>query len=171
MHRARATASFGPKARAARRRSVLARTKSPSCAMAMPRSASAGASPRKATRFNAPSGSPAASARPAAVIRESTGIPSHLSLPADRPHRIQATRRPASAKSHEAASGRDGNPQGAYRAQEESVMVDIPHRVGIKSSLDNTYKALATREGIAAWWTNKAQGESKVGGTLQFRFG
>ncbi len=49
-------------------------------------------------------------------------------------------------------------------------MVDILHRVGIKSSLDDTYRALATRDGIAAWWTNNTQGESKVGGVLQFRF-
>jgi hypothetical protein len=40
-------------------------------AIAMPRSASAGASSRKATRFNAPRGSPAASACAAAVISES----------------------------------------------------------------------------------------------------
>ena len=38
-------------------------------------------SSRRATRFSAPRMSPAASARPAAVISESTGIPSHLSLP------------------------------------------------------------------------------------------
>src|ERR1700752_2321110 len=49
--------------------------------MAMPRSASAGASSRRATRFSAPRGSPAASARAAAVISESIGIPPHLSLP------------------------------------------------------------------------------------------
>jgi uncharacterized protein YndB with AHSA1/START domain len=49
-------------------------------------------------------------------------------------------------------------------------MADILHRVGIKSSLDEVYKALATREGVAAWWTNNTQGESKVGGVLQFRF-
>ena len=79
--RARATASRGPKARAARRSSALARTRSPSCAIAMPRSASAGASSRKATTFSAPSASPAASARAAAVISESIEIPSHLSLP------------------------------------------------------------------------------------------
>ena len=57
---------------------AFARTRSPSCAIAMPRSASAGASSRNATRFNAPSGSPAASARAAAVISESIGIPPHL---------------------------------------------------------------------------------------------
>ena len=50
-------------------------------------------------------------------------------------------------------------------------MVDILHKVGIKSaSLDDVYKALATREGLAAWWTTNTQGESKVGGVIQFRF-
>ena len=81
IHLARATASLGPKARAALRTSAFARTRSPSCAIAMPRSASAGASSRKATRFSAPRGSPAASARAAAVIIESIWISPHLSLP------------------------------------------------------------------------------------------
>jgi hypothetical protein len=40
-HLARATASFGPNARAALRRRTFARTRSPSCAIAMPRSAMA----------------------------------------------------------------------------------------------------------------------------------
>jgi uncharacterized protein YndB with AHSA1/START domain len=50
-------------------------------------------------------------------------------------------------------------------------MADILHRVGIKSSsLGDTYKALTTQEGLSAWWTKSTQGESKVGGVLQFRF-
>ena len=50
-------------------------------------------------------------------------------------------------------------------------MADILHRVGIKSSsLNDAYKTLSTREGLSAWWTNNTQGESKVGGVLQFRF-
>jgi uncharacterized protein YndB with AHSA1/START domain len=49
-------------------------------------------------------------------------------------------------------------------------MADILHRVGIKSSPDEVYKALTTREGLAAWWTNNTQGEGKVGGALKFRF-
>ena len=50
-------------------------------------------------------------------------------------------------------------------------MVDILHRVGIRSAApDETYQALATREGLAAWWANNTQGESKVGGVLEFRF-
>jgi uncharacterized protein YndB with AHSA1/START domain len=48
--------------------------------------------------------------------------------------------------------------------------MEILHRVGIKSSPDEVYKALATREGLAAWWTKNTQGESKVGGVLKFRF-
>ncbi len=80
-HLARATLSRAPKLRAAFRTSARARTRSPSCAIAMPRSARAGGSSRNATRRSAPRGSPAASARAAAVISESIGIPSHLSLP------------------------------------------------------------------------------------------
>ena len=49
-------------------------------------------------------------------------------------------------------------------------MADILHRVGIKSSPDQVYKALATREGLAAWWTHDTQGEGKAGGSLKFRF-
>ncbi|WP_114969274.1 SRPBCC family protein [Rhodoferax ferrireducens] len=49
-------------------------------------------------------------------------------------------------------------------------MVDILHRVGIKSSTEEVYKALTTREGLAGWWTTNTQGDGKVGGVLQFRF-
>ena len=51
-------------------------------------------------------------------------------------------------------------------------MVDILHKVGIKSSsLDAAYKALTAREGLSTWWTIDTQGQSKVGGVLKFRFG
>jgi uncharacterized protein YndB with AHSA1/START domain len=51
-------------------------------------------------------------------------------------------------------------------------MPDILHKVGVKSSsLDEVYKALATVEGLSAWWTTTTLGESKAGGVLQFRFG
>jgi uncharacterized protein YndB with AHSA1/START domain len=49
-------------------------------------------------------------------------------------------------------------------------MADILHRVGIKASSDEVYKALTTREGLAGWWTKNTQAESKVGGSLKFRF-
>ena len=50
-------------------------------------------------------------------------------------------------------------------------MPDILHRVGIKSSMDDAYKALTTVKGLSGWWTNNTSGESKVGGVLRFRFG
>ncbi len=51
-------------------------------------------------------------------------------------------------------------------------MPDILHKVGIKSSsLHDAYEALAARDDLSAWWTADTQGESKVGGVLQFRFG
>jgi uncharacterized protein YndB with AHSA1/START domain len=51
-------------------------------------------------------------------------------------------------------------------------MVDILHRIGIESSSPaGTYAALATRDGLAGWWTSDTQGESKVGEKLRFRFG
>lgn len=49
-------------------------------------------------------------------------------------------------------------------------MTDILHRVGIKSAPSNVYKALATRDGLAGWWTTNTQGDCKVGGALAFRF-
>jgi uncharacterized protein YndB with AHSA1/START domain len=48
--------------------------------------------------------------------------------------------------------------------------MDILHRVGIKASSEQVYRALATRDGLAAWWTRNTQGDSKVGGVMEFRF-
>lgn len=54
----------------------------------------------------------------------------------------------------------------------EPRRVDILHKVGIKSSsLDDVYKALTTIEGLSGWWTINTEGESKVGGVIQFHFG
>ncbi len=51
-------------------------------------------------------------------------------------------------------------------------MPDILHKVGIKSSSPGAvYQALTTLDGLSAWWTTDTQGESTVGGVLQFRFG
>ena len=51
-------------------------------------------------------------------------------------------------------------------------MADILHKVGIKSSSpDDVYGALATVEGLSGWWTRDTQGQSKIGGVIQFRFG
>jgi uncharacterized protein YndB with AHSA1/START domain len=52
------------------------------------------------------------------------------------------------------------------------VMVDILHKVGIKSSTQGAvYKALTTIEGLAGWWTTDTRGSSAVGGIIEFRFG
>lgn len=51
-------------------------------------------------------------------------------------------------------------------------MVDILHRVGVKSSVDEVYKALTTIDGLAGWWTTNTVGEgNKVGGVVEFKFG
>jgi uncharacterized protein YndB with AHSA1/START domain len=49
-------------------------------------------------------------------------------------------------------------------------MVDILHRVGIKAPLDEVYQALATRDGVAGWWTTDTKGDSKVSGVLKTLF-
>ena len=49
-------------------------------------------------------------------------------------------------------------------------MPDILHRVGVKASSEDVYKALATRDGLAGWWTTNTQGDSKPGGVIKFRF-
>lgn len=49
-------------------------------------------------------------------------------------------------------------------------MFDILHRVGVKASLDHVYKALATPEGVAGWWTTESTGDNQTGGMLKFRF-
>ena len=50
-------------------------------------------------------------------------------------------------------------------------MVDILHKVGIEtSSVDDVYAALTTVEGLSGWWADNTQGDSAVGGVLQFRF-
>jgi uncharacterized protein YndB with AHSA1/START domain len=56
--------------------------------------------------------------------------------------------------------------------KEEAKMVDILHRVGIKSPVAEVYPALTTAAGLAGWWTTNTQGEGdEAGGVIQFRFG
>ena len=49
-------------------------------------------------------------------------------------------------------------------------MPDIVHRVGIKAPAANVYKALATADGVAHWWTDQASGQDGLGNNLSFRF-
>lgn len=50
-------------------------------------------------------------------------------------------------------------------------MVDILHRVGIKSSTKDVYRALTTRQGLAGWWTTDTRGSCDLGGVIEFHFG
>ncbi|MBO0730388.1 MAG: SRPBCC domain-containing protein [Acidimicrobiaceae bacterium] len=50
-------------------------------------------------------------------------------------------------------------------------MPDIRHRVGIAAPISTVYDAVATRKGVATWWTRDIDGESRPGGTMAFRFG
>jgi len=49
-------------------------------------------------------------------------------------------------------------------------MVDIIHRIGIKSPAGQVYKALTSLEGLAHWWTDEVTGDGKIGGKIEFTF-
>ena len=49
-------------------------------------------------------------------------------------------------------------------------MVDIIHRIGIKSPAAQVYKALSTIEGLANWWTDDVKGDERIGGKIEFTF-
>lgn len=50
-------------------------------------------------------------------------------------------------------------------------MPDIRHLVFIKSSADNIYSAITTKEGIAAWWSPHNNAKNEVGFTFRISFG
>lgn len=50
-------------------------------------------------------------------------------------------------------------------------MPDILHKLSINAPRDKVFQALATREGLARWWTTTTEGDSVPGQTLTFRFG
>jgi uncharacterized protein YndB with AHSA1/START domain len=49
-------------------------------------------------------------------------------------------------------------------------MVDIIHRIGIKSPAAQVYKVLSTKEGLANWWTEDVKGDERIGGKIEFTF-
>lgn len=49
-------------------------------------------------------------------------------------------------------------------------MIDIIHRIGIKSPAAKVYNALTSLEGLAHWWTEEVTGDGKVGGKIEFCF-
>jgi uncharacterized protein YndB with AHSA1/START domain len=50
-------------------------------------------------------------------------------------------------------------------------MPDILHKLSIAAPKDRVFRAVATREGLANWWTTTTLGDSVPGQTLTFRFG
>ena len=50
-------------------------------------------------------------------------------------------------------------------------MADIRHRVGISAPAAKVYHAVATKDGLAGWWTRDVRGEASEGGELLFYFG
>ncbi len=50
-------------------------------------------------------------------------------------------------------------------------MPDIRHRVGIAAPRHRVYEMLATKDGLAEFWTTHVEGDSEVGGKLSFFFG
>ena len=50
-------------------------------------------------------------------------------------------------------------------------MFDILHKVGIRSSTQDVYRALTTLPGLAGWWTNDTRGRPDLGGVIEFHFG
>jgi uncharacterized protein YndB with AHSA1/START domain len=50
-------------------------------------------------------------------------------------------------------------------------MPDIRHRVGIAAPQHRVYEMLATKDGLAKFWTRQVEGDSAVGGKLRFFFG
>jgi uncharacterized protein YndB with AHSA1/START domain len=50
-------------------------------------------------------------------------------------------------------------------------MPDILHRFEVKASPAEAYRALATLEGLAGWWTTDTRGSAAIGGVIEFVFG
>jgi uncharacterized protein YndB with AHSA1/START domain len=52
----------------------------------------------------------------------------------------------------------------------ECNMVDIIHRIGIRAAADDVYRAIASVEGVAGWWTRETLGDANPGGTMTVVF-
>ncbi len=46
----------------------------------------------------------------------------------------------------------------------------ILHTVVVKAPRETVYLAVATRDGLAGWWTTNVSGESAIGETISFQF-
>jgi len=50
-------------------------------------------------------------------------------------------------------------------------MAVIKHLFHIAAPRADVYKALSTIDGLSNWWTTDVKGDSKAGGTIEFKFG
>ena len=50
-------------------------------------------------------------------------------------------------------------------------MADIRHRVGISAPAAKVYQAVATKDGLAGWWTRDVRGDASEGAEPLFYFG
>jgi uncharacterized protein YndB with AHSA1/START domain len=73
--------------------------------------------------------------------------------------------RPADEATNQLIEARDLNARPS-----KTTSANIVHRIGIKAPIAKVYQALATVEGIAAWWTRSVTGDAEVNGTIQVRF-
>jgi len=49
-------------------------------------------------------------------------------------------------------------------------MIDIWHRIGAVAPIDEVYRAIATPQGVAAWWTGETSGEGALGSEIEVTF-
>jgi uncharacterized protein YndB with AHSA1/START domain len=49
-------------------------------------------------------------------------------------------------------------------------MPDILHRIAIRSSTENVFRALSDQDGLAGWWTRNVKALPQVGAIAEFRF-
>ena len=49
-------------------------------------------------------------------------------------------------------------------------MADIIHRIGIKATAGQVFKAVSTIKGLSGWWTEKVEGDEQKGGKISFHF-
>lgn len=49
-------------------------------------------------------------------------------------------------------------------------MIDIWHRIGAIAPIDVVYEAIATPQGVAAWWTDETAGDGGVGSEIEVTF-
>ena len=49
-------------------------------------------------------------------------------------------------------------------------MPDILHRVGAVAPIESVYRAIATPDGVAAWWTQDTHGSDAIGGSITTSF-